>query len=61
MFEWLRKINTFFRDILLDDVDKQYDGPLPYHKKFGPKSIKDQKEILEQKRALEREQQSRGI
>ena len=30
-----KKINTWFRNLMLDDVDKKYDGPLPYHRKFG--------------------------
>ena len=55
------RITKFLRDFLLDDVDKKYEKPLPYHKDFGPKSIKKQKEILKQKRALEQEQQSRGF
>ena len=31
------KLNDWFRNLILDDVDKEYDGPLPYHKKFGSK------------------------
>ncbi len=37
MVKFFKKINSWFKNILLDDVDKQYDGPLPYHKKFGSK------------------------
>ncbi|WP_417873500.1 hypothetical protein [Xanthomarina gelatinilytica] len=28
------KINSWFRNLMLNEVDKEYDGPLPYHKKF---------------------------
>ena len=33
----IKKFNLWFRNLMLDDVDKEYDGPLPYHKKFGSK------------------------
>lgn len=59
--KWLAKLNLFFKDLFLDEVDKEYDKPLPYHKDFGPKSIAKQKEILKRKRAIEQEQQNRGI
>ena len=57
--KFLERLNTFFRNLLLDDVDKTYDGPLPYHRKFG--SVKRQKDDLKQKRAKEANEQSRGF
>ena len=59
MLNFLKQINKFFRDLLLDDVDKDYGRPLPYHRKFG--SVKRQKEDIKQKLAKERHEQSRGI
>ena len=35
MKKLFKKINSWLKNLLLDDVDKKYDGPLPYHKKFG--------------------------
>lgn len=37
MIAFLKKCNQWLRNQLLDDVDKVYEGPLPYHKKFGAK------------------------
>lgn len=37
MLTFLKKLNNWFRDIMLDEVDTLYDGPLPYHKGFGKK------------------------
>lgn len=53
------KLNNFIRNILLDDVDKPYDKPLPYHRKFG--SVERQKSDIKQKRYNEQKQQSGGI
>lgn len=53
------KLNTFFRNILLSDVDKPYDKPLPYHRKFG--SIERQKKDLKKRRLNEQKQQLGGI
>ena len=63
MMKLIKKFNKYFRDLILDDVDKEHDGPLPYHKGFGPfnKSFKDKKEALRNKREYEQEQQSGGF
>ncbi len=53
------KLNDFFRNLLLDDVDKPYDKPLPYHRKFGSKER--QKNDIKQKRLNEQKQQSGGF
>ncbi|NRD19821.1 hypothetical protein HNV08_07145 [Winogradskyella eckloniae] len=53
------KLNTFIRNMLLDDVDKPYDKPLPYHRKFG--SVDRQKNDIKQKRNYEQKQQSGGF
>jgi len=37
MKSFFNKINLWFRNLMLEDVDKEFDGPLPYHKKFGSK------------------------
>ena len=37
MLNLLLRINSWVRNLLLEDVDKPYEGPLPYHKKFGSK------------------------
>lgn len=47
MISTLKNLNSWFRDLILDDVDKQYDKPLPYHKKFGSK--KDPVERIEER------------
>jgi hypothetical protein len=54
----LTQINAFFRNLLLDDVDKEHYGPLPYHRKFGSKER--QKTDLKQKRTKEQKEQSSG-
>ncbi|WP_299100859.1 hypothetical protein [uncultured Winogradskyella sp.] len=59
MKTFLLKLNSFIRNILLDDVDKPYDKPLPYHRKFG--SVERQKKDIKQKRYIEQKQQSGGI
>ncbi|WP_407556778.1 hypothetical protein [Winogradskyella sp. 4-2091] len=59
MKAFLLKLNSFIRNILLDDVDKPYDKPLPYHRKFG--SVERQKKDIKQKRYIEQKQQSGGI
>ncbi|MBC3846737.1 hypothetical protein H8K90_10135 [Winogradskyella echinorum] len=59
MKEFFIKLNNFFRNLLLSDVDKPYDRPLPYHRKFG--SVERQKNDLKQKRAQEQREQSRGF
>lgn len=49
------KINSWFRNLMLDDVDKEYDGPLPYHKKFGSKKNpveRIEKRFDEQKKSI---------
>lgn len=33
------KLNDWFRNLILDDVDKEYDGPLPYHKNLAQRKI----------------------
>ncbi len=57
MIVFFKKLNSWFRNIMLDDVDKEYDGPLPYHKKFGAK--KNPVERIE-KRFNEQKAQNRG-
>jgi hypothetical protein len=37
MKEFFIKLNHFFRNLLLEDVDKEPDGLPKYHKKFGSK------------------------
>ena len=37
MITLFKKLNSWIRNSLLDDVDQKFDGPLPYHKKFGTK------------------------
>ncbi|MFD2725886.1 hypothetical protein [Hyunsoonleella rubra] len=37
MIDFFKKLNKWIRDFMLDDVDKPFDGPLPYHKEFGKK------------------------
>lgn len=59
MKDFISKINNFFKNLLLDDVDKPFDGPLPYHKKFGSKER--QRADLKQKRAKENKEQSKGF
>ncbi|WP_431107056.1 hypothetical protein [Winogradskyella poriferorum] len=59
MLKFFNRINNFIRNLLLDDVDKDFGGPLPYHRKFG--SVERQKKDLKQKRAKERKEQSRGF
>lgn len=59
MKEFFLKLNNFFRNLLLDNVDKPYDKPLPYHRKFG--SIERQKSDIKQKRLKEQNEQSRGF
>ena len=59
MIKILKRINNWFRDIVLDDVDKEYEKPLPYHKGFGDK--KAQIERIKQKRETEQNQMSRGL
>ena len=53
------KIEQFFKNILLDDVDKDYGKVLPHHRKFG--SVERQKRDIKNKRKKEQRQQSRGI
>lgn len=53
----IKKLNTLFRDFMLDDVDKIHKGPLPYHKKFGSK--KNPVKRIE-KRFNEQKSQNRG-
>jgi hypothetical protein len=57
MVRFLKKVNSWFRTIMLDDVDKEHDGPLPYHKKFG--STKNPVDRI-QKRFDEQKAQNRG-
>lgn len=59
MLKFFYRINNFIRNLLLDDVDKDYGRPLPYHRKFG--SVERQKNDIKQKRTKEREEQSRGF
>ncbi|MEM9681325.1 MAG: hypothetical protein AAF901_13465 [Bacteroidota bacterium] len=59
MLKFLNRINNFFRNLLLDDVDKVYDKPLPYHRKFG--SVERQKNDIKLKRLKEQQEQSRGL
>ena len=59
MLKFFNRINDFFRNLLLEDVDKQPKGPLAYHKKFG--SVQRQKADIKKKRAKQRRQQSRGF
>lgn len=59
MKEFFKKLNHFFRNLLLDDVDKLYEKPLPYHRKF--RSKERQKNDLKQKRSNERKEQSKGF
>ena len=59
MKDYFIKLNTFFRNILLDDVDKPYGKPLPYHRKFNSKER--QKKDIKLKRANERKQQTKGF
>lgn len=47
MTDILKKVNTWFRNLVLDDVDKEFNGPLPHHKKFGFK--KDPVERIEKR------------
>ena len=62
MANFLARINNFFRNLLLDDVDKPHDGPLPYHKGFRSNdSYKKHKARLKEKRAYEQEEQSKGF
>ena len=37
MIKHLKKLNTWIRNFMLDDVDKDYGKILPHHKKFGSK------------------------
>ena len=57
MLTFLKKLNNWFRDFMLDDVDKPHDGPLPYHKGFGKK--KDPVTRIEN-RFDEQKKQNRG-
>ncbi|WP_111683988.1 hypothetical protein [Winogradskyella tangerina] len=62
MLKFFNRINKFFRDLLLEDVDQPHNGPLPYHKGFRSKdSYKKHKEALNRKRNYEQQEQSRGI
>lgn len=62
MLSFLKRLNNFFRNLLLDDVDKAHDGPLPYHKGFRANdSYKKHKEKLNRKRNLEQHEQNRGF
>lgn len=54
---FFKKINTWFRNLMLEDVDKIHDGPLPYHKKFGSK--KDPVSRIE-KRFKDQKKHNRG-
>ncbi|MDO1500291.1 hypothetical protein Q2T40_09135 [Winogradskyella maritima] len=56
---FFNNLNRFFRNLLLDDVDKVHDRPLPYHRKFG--SVEQKKAKLKAKREIEQIQQNRGI
>ncbi len=53
------KIEAFFMNLFLDDVDKDYGKVLPYHKKFG--SVDRQKRDIKQKRNQQQREQSRGF
>ncbi|NRA92363.1 MAG: hypothetical protein HRU26_06695 [Psychroserpens sp.] len=53
------KIERFFKNIFLDEVDKDYGKVLPYHRKFG--SVERQKRDIQQKRNREQHEQSRGF
>lgn len=37
MLTFFKKLDRWFKDFMLDDVDKPHDDPLPYHKGFGKK------------------------
>ena len=47
MKNFFKNINKWFRNLILDDVDKEFEGLLPYHKKFGSK--KDPVERIEKR------------
>lgn len=59
MKSFFHRLNNFFRNLLLNDVDKDYGKPLPYHRKFG--SVTRQKNDIKQKRVREQNEQSRGF
>ena len=42
-----KRLNSWFRTIFLDDVDKEYEKPFPHHKKFG--SVKKHGDIKEKR------------
>ncbi|GEM_PF-3214567 len=57
ILNFFKKLDKWFKDIILDDVDKPHDGPLPYHKGFGIK--KDPVTRIEN-RFNEQKKQNRG-
>lgn len=57
MLTFFKKLNNWFRDFMLDDVDKPHNGPLPYHKGFGKR--KDPVTRIEN-RFDEQKKQNRG-
>jgi len=59
MNKFFLKLNNFFRNLLLDNVDKPYEKPLPYHRKFGSKER--QVSDIKHRRLNEQKEQSRGF
>ncbi|WP_412560436.1 hypothetical protein [Winogradskyella sp. MIT101101] len=59
MKNFFLRLNNFFRNLLLDDVDKDYGISLPYRLK--PRTFRQLKDVIKQKRAQEQNEQSRGI
>ena len=57
MKDFLNKLNSWFRGLMLDDVDKELEGLPSYHRKFGSK--KDPIERIE-KRFDKQKKQNRG-
>jgi len=57
MKDFIIKLNSWFRNLILDDVDKEPDGLPNYHRKFGSK--KDPVDRIE-KRFIKQKKQNRG-